>query len=56
MSKGKAGLFDALCDLSVETFVELRQGRDMGGPWLIVKYLNEDDEWESYTIEAERIN
>lgn len=32
-------------------------GRDMGGPWLIIRMQNEyNEEWESYTISAERIN
>lgn len=60
MSKGRGGLFRAICnqvnDGLDNPIILAAVGSDMGGQWLTVKYLNDDEEWESYTISAERIN
>lgn len=36
--------------------LEVKRGRDMGGEWLTIAFINMDGEREAYTIEAERIN
>lgn len=60
MSKGKAGLFNQIHGViqgaDAGDYVQTRIGRDMNGPYLVVKYLNEDDQWESYNVEVERID
>jgi len=60
MAKGKQGLYEAIRDVTGENgewdFIQSRLTRDMSGPTLIVKYLNDDEEWEAYLVTAERVN
>lgn len=41
---------------SFDPHIEVKRGRDMGGEWLTLAFVNDDGEREAYTIEAERIN